>query len=1162
MRTFTQLFFIRFLWLVWLFLGIGEVWGQYRIETVAGVDIESITALKAGFNNPHGITIDDIGNLYIADTENHRVRKLDIATNIVSTIAGKMGIRGFSGDGESAINALLNYPSDVVVDGIGNIYISDSGNQRIRKIEASSGNIITIAGTGKAGFSGDYRKATLAKLNYPSGIAIDKSNNIYVADRCNHRIRKILSSTNEIYTIAGLGTPGFSGDGGMAIACKMQFPSDVIVDTLGALYIADRNNHRVRKINPNSQIITTIVGNGFYGFAGDKEAAYLAKISYVENISIDQKGNIYIADQGNLRIRRVNVNSKIIETIAGTGNYSFTGNSDLAIDVDLVNPTGITTDKQGNIYITDGQRFIKKITVSDGLITTIAGSGIRNDDNIGFSGDYQKATSAQLSHPTGITTDQAGNLYIADTDNHRIRKVDVLSGIITTIAGTGENNYWGDGGKAIDANLSYPSGLAIDKQGNIYIADAGNNQIRKINKSNNIITTIAGTGQRGYSGDQGLASLAMLRYPTDIALDSSNNIYFTDKDNHCVRKIDFSTKQITTIAGNGTSGYSGDNAQAIYSQLNKPTGVSLDSDGNIYIADTENHCIRRISIKTGIITTIAGNGIHGVSSHGQLAIDSQLSSPQKICLDAFGDIYIAERNNYFIKKINHSTGIIHSISTYFSFNWARDITLDHTGAIYIADSENNRIRKLSSPTQMRVKKGQYTFLSGDTLNFGAVWLGKTEPFEITLENLGGTVLNIQDIQASNNFTLKTQYPSLVPAKGKVLLQFSVKGEKLGLTKGSIIIKSNDLDHPIYLINIKGVVTEEGQKLAQSLDFQLLPTELQNGDKIRLMASSSAGLNVTFTSSNPVVAITLDNELKIIRKGTSIITASQPGNKYYKSAPELSQTLTIKKNKQVINFNLGADSLKSLNAASFNINALASSYLPITFTSSNTNVAIISGNLVIIKGAGITTITANQRGNNEFEAAPSVSQVLQVIITKVYNLSAEIQGRHAIKLIWQINLSQARETRLERSEGSPNNFAEVITDNTTSYLDTSLSIKPGVTYYYRAIAKGDGGIEALPSDTVGVKIPKNEVVTGTTSSDFAKKLQIFPNPNKSGLFQVKWPSPLLPQNITLVLRDAQGRTLKRFASPPPQINLQKFPSGVYYLSITMPNEEVVKKLIKE
>ena len=466
------------------------------------------------------------------------------------------GLRIF-GDGGPAVQTQLYGPVGVAVDGSGNLYIADRNNS-IRKVDPT-GTITTVAGTGEQGFGGDGGPAVQAQLASPTGVAVDGSGNLYIADSGNERIRKV-DPTGRITTVAGTGERGAGGDGGPATQAQFAFPADVAVDGSDNLYIADRDTHRIRKVDPTGRI-TTIAGTGEYGGDGDGGPAVQAQLDSPTDVAVDGSGNLYIADKGTSRIRKVD---------------------------------------------------------SRGTITTVAGTRRR-----GGGGDGGPAVQAQLTFPNGVAVDGSGNLYIADSGNDRIRKVDP-TGTITTVAGIGEDvsdsGYSGDGGPAVEAQLAGPVGVAVDGSGNLYIADRGNRRIRKVD-SRGRITTVAGTGEHG--GDGGPAARAQLNSPAGVAVDGSGNLYIADFSNDRIRKVD-STGTITTVAGGGRGNGLGNGGPAVLARLNGPAGVAVDGSGNLYIADSNYHRIRKVD-PTGTITTFAGKGRPSLGGDGGPALQAPAS---------------------------------------------------------------------------------------------------------------------------------------------------------------------------------------------------------------------------------------------------------------------------------------------------------------------------------------------------------------------------------------------------------------------------------------------------------------------------------------------------------------------------------------------------------
>jgi trimeric autotransporter adhesin len=344
--------------------------------------------------------------------------------------------------------------------------------------------INTIAGDGTPSYGGDGGLATLAQLDFPFGIAVDASGNIYIGDTGNHRIRVVTNpvSSGTISTVAGDGTPSYGGDGGLATLAYLSNPSGIAVDASGNIYIADTGNHCIRMVtNPGSSgTISTVAGDGTPSYGGDGGLATLAYLSNPSSVAVDASGNIYIADTGNHCIRVVTnpVSSGTISTVAGDGTPSYGGDGGLATLAYLSNPSGIAVDASGKIYIADtGNHCIRVVTKSTGTISTVAGDG-----NSGYFGDGGLATLAQLAYPFGVAVDASGNIYIADSANSRIRIVTNPGsfGTISIVAGDGNYDYFGDGVLATSARLNIPLGLCSDVLGNIYIADGENNRVRKV----------------------------------------------------------------------------------------------------------------------------------------------------------------------------------------------------------------------------------------------------------------------------------------------------------------------------------------------------------------------------------------------------------------------------------------------------------------------------------------------------------------------------------------------------------------------------------------------------------------------------------------------------------------------------------------------------------
>ena len=601
-------------------------------------------ATNAGLYFPSAVVVDKTGNLFIADTFNYRVRKVD-TNGVITTFAGNgLSFNSFNpyqvGDGGAATNGALASPTSLALDAIGNLFIADRDNNRIAKV-GTNGIITTVAGipfaTGSFGPVQDGIPATSSHLNGPTAVAVDSANNLYIADTYNYRIRKV-NSGGIISTVAGNGISGYSGDGGLAKSAKISASTGVAVDTFSNLFIADSGNHCVRKVGTNN-IIKTIAGNGVAGFSGDGGSGTNATLANLQNLALDAAGNLFVADIGNSRIREIGTNG-IIATMAGRE----LNDGDFASNATINSPNGIACDSAGNLYIADSyNNRIRKVD-TNGIITTVAGNGVSS-----FSGDGTAATDASLNQPYDIALDVEGNLFIADSYNQRVRKVDT-NGIISSVAGTGLRGFSGDGGLAINAKLFQPYGVAVDKHGSFLIADAFNNRIRGVG-TDGIISTVAGSGSFGFSGDGGAATNAAIAYPWAVALDAAGNLFISDFFNRRIRQVD--TNGITsTVAGNGSYSYSGDGGLATNASISSPRALGLDSSGNILIADSNYQRVRKVGTN-GIITTLAGNGFQGFSGDGGAGEEASLSLPGGVAAGSNGDVFISDGGNNRIRKLSY-----------------------------------------------------------------------------------------------------------------------------------------------------------------------------------------------------------------------------------------------------------------------------------------------------------------------------------------------------------------------------------------------------------------------------------------------------------------------------------------------------------------------------
>ncbi len=675
---------------------------QSLITTYVGpqLPVSGDPALNQAIDFPSDVIPDGAGGLYVVSTNQNRVYRI-AANGTLMIVAGST--YGFSGDSGQATDARLAAPSGLARDAMGNLYIADTRNNRIRKV-TTDGVITTIVGTDTAGFSGDGGPATSAQLSLPSAITLDREGNIYFADTINNRVRKV-SVDGVISTVAGGGS-SWAGLSGIPATSAAISPTGVAVDAAGNLYIASGFVLRVGQdgiTNVLAQRTGTQGGRG--GFicspSGDGGPASTAVVCYPNRLAVDSAGNLYLTDGG--MVRKITTDG-IIHTVAGGVPCSLDGSDGQPATSVCLRAFSVAVGGDGSLYISEADDSglarsdpsrVRKVT-PDGLITTILANTIS-----GFEGDGGPATSAQLSSPGPIAVDAAGNLYIADYRNNRVRKV-TPDGMIRTIAGNGIFGFAGDGGPAPSAEIRPPLDLFVDGSNNVYILQ-DDEHVRKIT-TDGLISTIAGCfGSCVGAPDQDgvVATQAVLRVPRRIAVDATGTLYIVEEDR--VRKVG-ADGIITTVAT-----FDNDNHYSIL-------GFALDPAGGFYITSrqTDNCRILKLS-PDGSTTTVAGSGPCGFGGNGDggPATSAELSVVSDIKLDAAGNIYLAEYPR--VRKIS-TDGTISTVAggvnmrgfsgdggaaTSAQLNDFFDIAVDAAGNLYISDNGNHRIRKVSPSTATR-----------------------------------------------------------------------------------------------------------------------------------------------------------------------------------------------------------------------------------------------------------------------------------------------------------------------------------------------------------------------------------------------------------------------------------------------------------------------------
>ena len=651
------------------------------IATIAGVGYrDGIPAKEADAGWPLGVVRRPDGDLIVADYFAHRLWRID-RDGILHTFAGD-GVPDNSGDGGPASEARFNHPHDLSQDKEGNLYVNDIGNAVYRRIDHETGVVTRIAGSGRVGRGGDGGPALDAEMDTHCGIAVDEDRNIYVSSEWTNNIRRIDAKTGVIehfagqdarhypsemgrsrpYAGPGLSLGGYHGDGGLARDAAFHHPEHLAFDSRGDLYVCDNSNHRVRKIDMTTGIITTVLGNGQPASNGDGGPATEASTLMPDAICFDVHDNLYVGEKYGFRVRKVDAGSAIVTTLVGTGVPGF-GEEGLPGPQTRCNSceSGIWADPDGTVLWSDCSGRLRRYDGETGIVTTVLGGTSVHDGEV--------ATEGFLSGPGGISVGPDGHIYIADVWSQRIRAIDPATGVIRTVAGNGARAYGGDNGPATDAYLGNPHDVSVDSLGRVVIADTRHGHVSRV-ELDGIIRNVAGAAFQWDKGDGGPAVSANLMHVRAVAHGPNDDIYIGDAVAGRIRRVDADTGIITTAAGVGASGQSseggpsaraqssvpdapddlGDGGRAVQAQVGAPTAIRFDGAGNLYFSDSANHVVRRIDPE-GTITTVVGKGVEGFSPDGTPALESRLSRPWGLEVSDDGVIFVSDTGNNRVLRI-------------------------------------------------------------------------------------------------------------------------------------------------------------------------------------------------------------------------------------------------------------------------------------------------------------------------------------------------------------------------------------------------------------------------------------------------------------------------------------------------------------------------------
>ncbi len=919
-------------------------------------------ATLASLSIPSGVATDLLGNVYIADSFAHTIRKVDL-NGIITNFAGD-GTAGSGGDGGAATAAQIS-PGSIAVDKFGDVYVTDTTASTIRMID-TTGIITTVAGGGSlAGHAADNGSALLAQIN-PGSIALDSAGNLFFGDDAT--IRVVARNDGNIQTYAGTGTQGNTGDGGQAQNAQINPPTGLSIDPAGNVYFGDLFARTVRTIDNTTAVISTLVGSGA-GFAStvfSGTAADHANIDRPSGVAVDTLGNLYVVVSTQAAVYKVSLHperfpqtrvgaksttQRLIVENMGPGTITFSNiafssdfvsdpsglqfqggnqcsntsvlefpfNNTCNIDVDFVPtaegirafPLTITSnDTPSTLTQTLTSTGLGgALAMSSGQMYIVAGKPATTapaDDGVGGP-----ATNARLNGLAGLAVDSAGNIFFSEATFCQILKVDGQTGILSVFAGALTSSCGSilsgpfEGLPATVADFPSVASITLDASNNMFVSDPWDGRILVIDGSSKIVHTFAGTGigsgnvqACGFTADGVKAVTATFCRPGQVAIDSSGNVFFAETGNNIVRKVDPSGN-LSTVAGNFASGagFSGDGGAATSAQLNAPVGLVVNAAGDLFIADTGNQIIRKVTAATGKISTAAGfHGLEGYGGDGGLGIRSTLDLPTGLAIDAAGNVFIADKENMVVRKLD-TAGLITTVagnhSVFDGFNGDGRVATDTdlafpnyvavapSGFLFVLDQSNGVVREMSP---------------NGSLLFPAEPLHVASPQEaVTLSNVGNMPLHFDaqfptgisgDFLIGNGSTCDFTAPLAVGANCTVNLVFQPLSP--GIRTGIFAFFDDGVASPQY-VALSGI----GQvKTAQSITFTAIPSHVYGDPSFTITATASSGLPVTFSVTSGTGATVAGSTVTIHGIGPVTIAADQAGDANWFAATQVTRSFSI------------------------------------------------------------------------------------------------------------------------------------------------------------------------------------------------------------------------------------------------------------------------------